>query len=59
MNAADTDTRSLIDEVERYLAAVEAFRALGCEPTWQRECSPAATTVERILSGPQEHRAVH
>jgi len=25
----------LISEIERYLAAVECFRRLGCEPRWR------------------------
>ena len=28
------DTEALIDEIERYLVAVEAFRREGCEPRW-------------------------
>ena len=28
---------ALIPEIERYLAAVEAFRAEGCEPRWRAE----------------------
>ena len=32
-----TDTEALIDEVARYLAVVDAFRALDCEPNWRPE----------------------
>ena len=33
-----TDQReALIREIERYLAAVEAYRAVGCEPRWRAE----------------------
>ena len=28
------DTDELVAEIERYLAAVETFRAEGCEPAW-------------------------
>jgi hypothetical protein len=28
---------ALIHEIERYLAAVEAFRRAGCEPRWRAE----------------------
>jgi hypothetical protein len=28
---------ALADEIARYLAIVELFRALGCEPTWRPE----------------------
>jgi hypothetical protein len=27
----------LIEEIDRYLAAVDLFRALGCKPTWRPE----------------------
>ena len=33
------DTKALIDEIARYLAAVELFRALGSEPTWLPEAN--------------------
>jgi hypothetical protein len=29
------EAAELLDEIERYLAAVDLFRALGCEPTWR------------------------
>jgi hypothetical protein len=33
-----TDTeRELVDEIRRYLAVVDAFRALGAGPTWMSE----------------------
>jgi hypothetical protein len=28
------DIAALIDEIQRYLATVDAFRAVGCEPRW-------------------------
>ena len=31
----EIDIAALIEEIRRYLAAVDAFRAAGCEPTWQ------------------------
>jgi hypothetical protein len=31
----DIDIAALIEEIQRYLAAVDAFRDAGCEPTWQ------------------------
>ena len=34
---AQLDTYGLIDEVRRYLVAVEAFRAEGREPRWSSE----------------------
>ena len=33
------DIETLIAEIERYLAAVEAFRAAGYEPRWARHGS--------------------
>ena len=31
------DIAALVEEIRRYLAAVDAFRALGCEPTWRTD----------------------
>jgi hypothetical protein len=28
---------ALVEEIRRYLAAVDAFRAAGCEPTWRTD----------------------
>ena len=36
MNEA-TDAETLIDEVTRYLAVVDVFRAAAGEPTWRPE----------------------
>ena len=33
----EIDITALIDEIRRYLAAVDAFRAAGCEPAWHTE----------------------
>jgi hypothetical protein len=32
-----TDNDALMEEIERYLAAVEVFRSCSCEPTWRPE----------------------
>ena len=40
MNEA-ADPNALIDEIARYLAVVDAFRAADCEPTWRPELSVA------------------
>jgi hypothetical protein len=37
---ANIDPMRLIQEVERYLAVVEAFRAEECPPKWRRELVP-------------------
>ena len=31
------DIDDLLDEIGRYLAAVEVFRAVDCEPSWRPE----------------------
>lgn len=33
----DIDIDALMREIARYLAAIDAFRAAACEPTWQPE----------------------
>ena len=41
------DVDELVLEVERYVAAVEAFRAEGCEPAWaDDEALPACWRLE-------------
>jgi hypothetical protein len=42
-----TDVQALLREVTRYLAAVDAFRAEGCEPSWQGEGEPAGPKRRR------------
>jgi hypothetical protein len=38
--SADHDiTETLLDEIARYLAAVDVFRAEACEPSWLPEPS--------------------
>ena len=60
MNAiAHIDSDELLDEVARYLAAVDAFRAEGCEPSWRREAADPAVTVEQFLRERRDHRVVH
>ena len=41
----DTDDATLIDEITRYLAVVDAFRAADSEPTWRPE---PLTAVQRL-----------
>jgi hypothetical protein len=55
---AETDTAKLMEEIDRYLAAVDLFRAQGCEPTWRPE-RETPFELERSLSDPREHRVVH
>lgn len=44
----ETQRRGLIDEIERYLSAVDVFRALGCEPAWRPESEPSAVGIEDV-----------
>jgi hypothetical protein len=37
------DLDALLEEIARYLAAVDAFRAAACEPTWLREQAAATS----------------
>ena len=50
------ESEQLIAEILRYLAAVEAFRGVGCEPSWRPERRsrrprriPAGRTDEKAL----------
>jgi hypothetical protein len=36
------DVEQLLDEIDRYLRAVDLFRAAGCEPSWRPERSAEA-----------------
>jgi hypothetical protein len=36
----EIESRALIEEIERYLAALAVFRAQDCEPTWRAERRP-------------------
>jgi hypothetical protein len=56
---AQLDTRKLVEEIDRYLAAVELFRAEDCEPSWRPEAADAVVSLERFLSDGREHRVVH
>jgi hypothetical protein len=41
---------SLLLEVERYLTAVDTFRALECEPTWLPELTVDPSMLARRLA---------
>jgi len=49
----ETQRRGLIDEIERYLSAVDVFRALGCEPAWRPESEPSAVVIEDVRRNEQ------
>lgn len=38
----------LLDEVARYLATVELFRSLGCEPQWRPESTRLQAADEPV-----------
>jgi hypothetical protein len=45
--ATEIEGLGLLAEVERYLAAVDAFRAAGLEPEWLPEPVPAELPASR------------
>jgi len=49
MNAKPTPPE-LIDEIARYLATVELFRSLGCEPCWRPESTLLLAPDEPLLA---------
>jgi hypothetical protein len=53
------DARKLVEEIGRYLAAVDLFRSEDCEPSWRQEHRTDAIRLERFLSEPREHPRVH
>ena len=38
----ESELAQLLDEIERYLAVVDAFRSEGVEPTWAEEIETLA-----------------
>ena len=40
----------LLQEIARYLAAVDVFRAESCEPTWRPELIPDASLLTERLA---------
>jgi hypothetical protein len=40
--------KALIAEIERYLEAVECFRALDCEPAWRSDRSWVTSAASRF-----------
>lgn len=55
----DIKAEELLDEIARYLSAVDLFRAMGHEPSWRPEVADPAVSLERFLSERREHRVVH
>jgi hypothetical protein len=44
----EADPMTLAEEVQRYLAVVEFFRAEGCEPHWRPERDPNAPVDKHV-----------
>jgi hypothetical protein len=57
MNTNDERNRELIEEIARYLAAVDVFRSVGCEPTWRPETVRPAPLPEQPRPAVLAHRA--
>jgi hypothetical protein len=60
---ASFDCAGLMSEIHRDLAAVDAFRAAGCEPTWRPERTLRAQEREHreheaALVGPRPDRGL-
>jgi hypothetical protein len=49
----EIDITALVEEIGRYLAAVDAFRAAGCEPTWRPD--PPAWAGKEATCSLREH----
>jgi hypothetical protein len=47
------DTETLVDEIVRYLAAVDVFRSCGCAPSWRPELVPSAVQLRTGTPGSQ------
>ena len=52
MNTRLDITEALVDEIARYLAAVDVFRAEACEPTWLAEPASQNWLAETVLAWP-------
>ena len=52
------DLEALGEEITRYLAAVELFRSLGCEPCWRPEPGRAGQ-ADRATSSTNVSRVAH
>lgn len=59
MSENTTHPQDLIDEIERYLAAVELFRGLGCEPAWRPEVARSADERTPAAPGGEHIRSAH
>jgi len=53
------DPDELFGEIVRYLAAVDLYRALHCEPTWRPESTPYLTSGERPRARAEHAPSAH
>jgi hypothetical protein len=50
MNEDRIDITALVEEIRRYLATVDAFRAADCEPSWRADRATSAGREEERCS---------
>jgi hypothetical protein len=50
MNTKHEHAEDLIEEIARYLATVDLFRSVGCEPSWRPESTRLPATDEPRLA---------
>jgi hypothetical protein len=55
----EIESMDLIEEIERYLAAVAVFRAQDCEPTWRPETEWLYVAPERERSQARRTPSAH
>lgn len=53
------DPVALFDEVVRYLAVIDAFRAADCEPSWRVETGPLTADTEPKRPRAHIERSAH
>jgi hypothetical protein len=53
------DIRKLMEEIDRYLAAVELFRSHGCEPTWRPEVAADSTRSATLAISRRQPSDIH
>ena len=59
MNAQPETSETLIDEIARYLSAVDVFRAEWCEPTWLPEPTSRSAAEKPVRAHLAEVHATH
>ena len=63
VDAADmlepSNADKLMEEVGRYLATVDLFRELACEPTWRPEAPPELRSGTAVVTTPALSAELH